>query len=280
VIARFQLLELGFSPNWIAHRIAKGRLHPVARGVYAVGRPDLTPHGDWMAAVLRCRRGAVLSHESAAMLWGLRRVQRRGIEVSVPTAGGRGGAGIKIYRRPTLGAEDTTHHLNIPVTSPVCTIVDLTPRLGDRQLEAVVNEADALDLVDPETLRDELERFAGRPGAPRLRRLLDRHTFTMTDTELERRFLPLAREAGLPEPLTQHHLNGFRVDFYWPHLGLVVETDSLRYHRTPAKQTRDRLRDQAHTAAGLTCLRFTRAQVRFEPEHVERTLRRVAANLR
>jgi very-short-patch-repair endonuclease len=102
----------------------------------------------------------------------------------------------------------------------------------------------------------------------------------MTDTELERRFVPLARKAGLPKPLTQQRLNGYRVDFYWPDLGLVVETDGLRYHRTPSKQTTDRRRDQAHTVAGLTPLRFTHAQVRYEPRHVKNMLAKVAANLR
>jgi very-short-patch-repair endonuclease len=75
-------------------------------------------------------------------------------------------------------------------------------------------------------------------------------------------------------------VNGFRVDFYWPDLGLVVETDGLRYHRTPARQARDRRRDQTHTAAGLTPLRFTHAQVRHEPTHVRETLRRTASRLR
>ncbi len=102
----------------------------------------------------------------------------------------------------------------------------------------------------------------------------------MTDSELERQFLPLARAAGLPLPLTQQPLNGFRVDFYWPDLGLVVETDGLRYHRTPSQQARDRLRDQAHAAVGLTPLRFTHAQVRFEPNHVRDTLAAVASRLK
>jgi very-short-patch-repair endonuclease len=75
-------------------------------------------------------------------------------------------------------------------------------------------------------------------------------------------------------------LNGFKVDFYWPDLGLVVETDGLRYHRTPAEQARDRRRDQAHTAAGLRALRFTHAQVVFEGGHVESTLVAVAQRVR
>jgi very-short-patch-repair endonuclease len=94
---------------------------------------------------------------------------------------------------------------------------------------------------------------------------------------LERRFLPIVRKAGLPLPQTRWRVNGFKVDFYWPELGLVVETDGLRYHRMPAAQARDRVRDQEHAAAGLTPLRFTRAQVRFEPERVEATLAAVAS---
>ncbi|MEX2253245.1 MAG: DUF559 domain-containing protein [Thermoleophilaceae bacterium] len=148
-----------------------------------------------------------------------------------------------------------------------------------RRLEAAINEADKLDLIDPETLRQSLGRFAGYPGVVALRELLDHRSFTLTDSELERRFLPIARAAGLPEPLTRQWVEGFRVDFFWPRLGLIVETDGLRYHRTPAQQTRDRRRDQAHVAAGLTTLRFTHAQVRYEPEHVKATLAAVRLRL-
>jgi very-short-patch-repair endonuclease len=81
-------------------------------------------------------------------------------------------------------------------------------------------------------------------------------------------------------PQTGQYVNGFKVDFYWPELGLVVETDGLRYHRTPAHQAKDKVRDQAHLAAGLTPLRFTHDQVRFEPQHVRSTLAAVATRLR
>jgi Protein of unknown function (DUF559) len=158
--------------------------------------------------------------------------------------------------------------------------MDLSLQLTSARLEAAVNEADKLDLVDPETLRHALDEMAGQPGVSALRRILDRRTFVLTDSDLERYFLPVAREAGLPLPETGSLLNGFEVDFFWPGLGLVVETDGLRYHRTPAEQARDRLRDQAHTAAGLTPLRFTHAQIRFEPAYVTETLGRVARRLR
>jgi very-short-patch-repair endonuclease len=159
------------------------------------------------------------------------------------------------------------------------TLVDLAHRLGRESLEAAINSADRDDLTDPEALRVAIARYAGRPGVQALRHVLDRRTFTLTDSQLERRFLPIAARADLPVPETGRHLNGFKVDFFWPAIGLVVETDGLRYHRTAAQQTRDRIRDQAHAAAGLTPLRFTHAQVRYEPRYVARTLRSVARRL-
>jgi very-short-patch-repair endonuclease len=149
-------------------------------------------------------------------------------------------------------------------------------RLDRPGVERMINEADKYNLVHPPGLRRALEARIGEPGAAKLRFILDRRTFRLTKEELERRFLPLACKAGLPVPFTGQLVNEFEVDFYWPALGLVVETDGLRYHRTPAEQARDRLRDQTHTAAGLTPLRFTHEQVRYEPEHVLAVLRATA----
>ncbi len=152
-------------------------------------------------------------------------------------------------------------------------------RLDRHGVERMINEADKYNLVHSPGLREALDSRAGEPGVAKLRSILDRRTFRLTKEELERRFLPLAREAGLPTPLTGRWVNEFEVDFFWPELGLVVETDGLRYHRTPAEQARDRLRDQAHTAAGLTPLRFTHEQVRYEPEHVLAVLEATARML-
>jgi len=162
---------------------------------------------------------------------------------------------------------------------PIQTLIDLGTELSPNRLERAVNEADKLDLVDPESLRAALEERAGEPGVRPLRELLDGLTFRLSDSELEARFRRLAAAAGLPPPLTKHPLNGFEVDFYWPDFGLVVETDGFRYHRTVSAQTRDALRDQTHTAAGLTALRFSHRQVRHEPARVTAVLKRTAARL-
>ena len=277
VIARRQLLALGYSSEAIRHRISSGRLHPIRRGVYAVGRPSLDEHGRWIAAVLAGGDGAVLSHSSAAALWRIGDERRSEIELSLPSRSHREVPGLRIHRRPSLYPRDTTTRHNIPITTPVQTLIDLALRLDHRGIERAINEADKYDLVHPPELRRALDVRAGEPGVARLRQILDRRTFRLTRDELERRFLPLVRKARLPVPLTGQRLNGFEVDFYWPDLGLVVETDGLRYHRTPAEQARDRLRDQAHTAAGLTQLRFTHEQVRYEPDYVRRILAQTAS---
>ncbi len=145
----------------------------------------------------------------------------------------------------------------------------------------MVNEADKRDLVDPEALRIALDDYAGEPGVKPLRTLLDRLTFRLSDTELEVLFRPIAAQAGLPVPLTKEMVNGFEVDFYWPDLGLVVETDGWRYHRTPSAQTRDALRDQTHTASGLTTSALLPLAGRVRtPATSVRILTETAANLR
>ena len=277
VLARHQLIGVGYTREAIDHRIRKGRLHPLHRGVYVVGRPHATDHGRWMAAVLACGDGAVISHSSAAALWRIGTEQSGHVEVSLPSSSRRSHPGLRIHRRLSLNPpRDLTREYGIPVTTPVQTLIDMSLRLDRQGVERMINEADKYNLTHPPQLREALDARAGEPGAAKLRFILDRRTFRLTKEELERRFLPLARQAGLPTPLTGQFVNDFEVDFYWPDLGLVVETDGLRYHRTPAEQARDRLRDQAHTAAGLTPLRFTHEQVRYGPEHVLAVLRATA----
>lgn len=279
VISSDQLLEVGYTRQAIYHRIRTGRLHPLYRGVYAVGRPHVTDHGRWMAAVLACGDGVVLSHSSAAALWRIGAEERGLVELSLPSLSRRRRPGLRIHQRPSLQDRDMTTEFGIPVTTPIRTLIDLSIRLDRLGIERMINEADKYNLAHPPAIRRALDERAGEPGVARLRQILDRRTFRLTKEELERRFLPLARKAGLPVPLTGQWVNEFEVDFYWPDLGLVVETDGLRYHRTPAEQARDRLRDQAHTAAGLIPLRFTHEQVRYEPEHVLAILAQTASRL-
>lgn len=232
-----------------------------------------------MAAVLVGGPHARLSHHSAAALWGMRRFRRPWIDVLTTGDLRSTRPEVRCHRRRSLSDESPRFVDRIPVTDPVTTLVDLAACLDAGRLEDAVNEADRLDLVDPEQLRAAIRSIRKRPGVGRLRELLDRQTYRVTHSVLEREFLRLVEATCLPAPQTQAWLNGYRVDFYWPHLNLVVETDSLRHHRTSSQQTTDRKRDQAHATTGQTTLRFTTAQIRFEPEHVRSTLTSVARRL-
>jgi very-short-patch-repair endonuclease len=275
-VTRTQLEGLGFSRRGVEHRVKSGRLHLISRGIYAVGRPELTPDGRWMAAVLVCGDGAMLSHRSAAELWGIGRegdvidvIVRRKCEIRRK--------GLKVRSRPSLGAKSVTRWRGIPVTDPVQTLIDLATELPPLRLERAVNEADKLDLVDPETLRREIDGHRGEPGVKKLATLLDRHTFRLSDSDLEVLFRPLALAARLPAPLTKQWILDYEVDFHFPGHDLIVETDGLRYHRTPSQQARAARRDQIHTAAGFRVLRFTHWQIAHAADEVTATLRKVAA---
>jgi very-short-patch-repair endonuclease len=267
------LTALGYSRDAIKHRLKRGRLHRIHRGVYAVGRKQLTQEGRWMAAVLACGDGAALSHESAAALWRIARTRPTPIHVSV-LGDSRSRDGIEPHRRKALL---TTTHKGIRVTTPAQTLIDLAHTWPQDRLEQAIGEADLRGLVGLRGLRNAAAK-AGRSGAA-LRSVIDRVTFRVTQSELEREFLRLLERAGLPLPETQRRFGRHRVDFYWPTLDLVVETDGGSFHRTARQQEADRRRDQAHSRAGRTPMRLTHRQVFKDPEETATLLAEVVRRL-
>jgi very-short-patch-repair endonuclease len=270
VVTRRQLLGLGMTPGAIRARLRQGRLHRLWPGIYAVGRPDVERLGRLMAATLVCGPDARLCHRSAAELWRISSKSAGPVDISVPDTTLHRLPGIRLHRRAESG---TTRILKgIPVGDPISVLVDLATCLADDEVEDAVNEADRLDLIRTHRLRPALDNELRRPGVGRLKRILDAQTFSRAANALERRFLAIVRDAGLPVPTTQRQLGRHRVDFFWPDRGFVVETDSLRHHRTAAEQAVDLGRDQTHARAGLRTLRFTHSQVFHRPDHVQAVL--------
>lgn len=145
-----------------------------------------------MADVLACGEGALLSHGSAAALWEIGSERRGVIDVSVMRRAELKRRGLRVRGRPSLGGGSITSYDGIPVTTPLQTLIDLSTELAPNKVERAVNEADKRDLIDPETLRSELDQHIGEPGVKALRALLDKRTFRLSDSELEILFRPIA----------------------------------------------------------------------------------------
>jgi very-short-patch-repair endonuclease/predicted transcriptional regulator of viral defense system len=249
VVARSHLLQAGVSARAIERRTESGRLHILYRGVYAVGHTVLTLHGRWMAAVLACGKGAALSHTTAAAACDLRRAGET-IHVTVPGRGGRKAPrGIRLHRSPTLTARDVTEIRGIPVTKVARTLIDVARVVSHDELARIVDEADRRGLVD---FRD-LE--AARSAS--LQAVLRAYAPAPTRSELERRFLKLCRDHGIPRPETNVFIEGMEVDFVWRERKLIVEVDGYAFHRSPAAFEKDRERDVHLVMKGWTTRRFT-----------------------
>lgn len=280
VVARRQLLAFGLGPGAIEHRIANGRLHRVHYGVYAVGYRSLTPHGRWLAAVLAAGPGAVLSHRSAAALWGLRPAAGRRIDVTVRRRGRRDRPGIAVHVTRELRDRDRAQRVSIPVTSVARTLLDLAGVIPERQLSRAFEEADRADLLDLDAIEDICLRGRGRRGLGALLRLLADQTgpTPATRSELERVFLDLCDDHRLPRPRINALVAGFEVDALWPCQRLIVELDGYAFHRTRAAFERDRDRDAGLLLAGYRVLRFTHRRLEQDSSATAATVRAALAN--
>jgi len=282
VVSRAQLERVGLTRSAVAHRLRTGRLWRLHRGVYAVGRPDLSSEGRWIAAVLACGPSAVLSHGSAAALWDLR-AERSGSNhhVAVPSQSGRSPSrgrrphAIVTHRCATLGAGDVTRRRGVPVTTLARTILDVAPGLGDRALRSVLREAEYRHRLDLGILRRSLDGAGSSSKHGRLRRALDVWTpgIGKTESELEAEFLALCARTRLPLPEVQQRIGRYRADFVWPDRALVVETDGYEAHQGRVAFSDDRAKDRALRAAGYAVLRFTWGEVVSAPDAVVRELR-------
>lgn len=274
LVGRTQLLSLGLGSRAIEHRLASGRLVRLNRAVYAVGVPARTQEARWTSAVLACPPDAVLSHLSAAAAWGLREVDPRAIDVSVPARSGKRRDGIRVHRPRQLDSADTTRHCGVPVTTVPRTLIDIAAVLSTRSLERALDEAEYLGFLTQPELHAALKRNDGRAGAARIRIALRAHVpgTTRTRTPLEERFFLLTRTAGLPQPEVNVKVGPYTVDFLWREAGVAVETDGGASHDRAAQRERDSRRDAYPTTAGYRTQRFTYRQVTERPDEVLATL--------
>jgi very-short-patch-repair endonuclease len=269
VVARWQLLGLGLGRGAIARRLEAERLHLVHRGVYAVGHRRITQMGWWMAAVLACGPAAVLSHRSAAVLWGILDGSPTRVDVSVPRQRA-GRDGIRPHTA-ALAADERTVHAGIPVTTVARTLLDLAAVLDPHALNRALERAEALRLADQTSLVALMDRHRGRRGTANLKAAMKEGLRpAVTKSELERRFLAFVEQAGLARPRINLWLqiggDWLEVDCAWPDKRVIVELDSRAYHQTTAAFERDRRRDRQLQVAGWRAIRVTDRALREEAE--------------
>ena len=260
VVSHRQLVAAGIHPRTIALRIELGRLHPIFRGVYAVGRADLGPEGRWVAGVLAGGEGAALSHRSAGALWEIVRWRGR-VEVTTSRSL-RPRPGLLLHRS-SLPLDELTSVGPIRVTTVSRTLLDLAAILDPDSLESAVNRAEMLRLGGSPGVRALIDRYPGRRGIDGLRTILNALDAGMavTRSELEERFRRFLRRADLPAPQLNAPVvidgRTYVIDCLWRVERLAVELDGLAFHGTRRAFQRDRARDRALLAAGLRTARVT-----------------------
>ncbi len=246
VVTAEQLRAAGLSRDQVRHRVRIRRLLPLYRGVYAVGHAADSWQRRWMAAVLACGEGAVLSHRSAAALWKLLRPEGGAVEVSTPSQNGRSRQrGIRLHRCSSLVDGTMTRRFEIPVTTPARTVSDLRRVVSPRLWRRAVRQA-------------ELAGFALGPEVES----------DGTRSDLETEFLRICLRARLPAPEVNVKVGRWTVDFLWRGERLAVETDSYRYHRGRIAFQDDHARELDLRARGFDVRRFDERQIEEEPESV------------
>jgi very-short-patch-repair endonuclease len=278
VVARRQVERLGLGRRGIALRLRSGRLHRLYPGVYSVGHRILSQHARWMAAVLFCGPGAVLSHRSAAALWGIRAGGGTRIHITSPSRSRSHGPIQRHFS--VLPDDEVTEHDGIPVTTVPRTIFDLAAVSSAEVAEAALRQSEYLRLYDHLSLPHLLERYPRRRGSRAVRECLARRRETAGRSRswLEEVFLPFLDRYRLPRP---QQLNAwievggrrFEVDCFWPGARAIVELDGFAAHGTRIAFEEDRARDRRLRVAGYGVTRIAPEQIEDEPDALAADLR-------
>ncbi|HWA55561.1 MAG TPA: DUF559 domain-containing protein [Solirubrobacterales bacterium] len=247
---------------------------------YAVGQRRLPPLGMSMAAVLSSGVEAVLSHRSAAALWGIRDLRGGAIHLTIPNKS----TSTKLVRRHhvVLPSDEITVHEGIPVTTVPRTVIDLASGSSIDEVEVAIRQVEFLRLYDQLSLLDLIERYPGRRGTARARTALARVEALPVGrvrSTLETKFLPFLRRHRLPRPRLNDWIvvgeKRFQVDCHWEGTVQIVELDSWLAHGTRTAHRDDRARDRVLRVAGYEVTRITWAQLDDEPDAIAADLRRL-----
>jgi hypothetical protein len=268
VISLRQLRQAGLTDGDIRGWVKRRHLLPLHRGVFAVGHAPLTPHARLTAALLATGPQAFLSHRTAAMVWGLRDITTRRIDVTVPGCkrGSRGA--LKLHQASVWpGPSEIRTRNGLRVSSVPRLLVELAPSESARELDRLITLAVRKRILDLDKMQMALARYARRPGLAKLKAAL-RDYLPRPDRKsgLERAFDELlAKHPEIPPPRRNVHIDGWEIDCYWPEQRLAVELDGRPYHIVAREIERDRLKDAKLLKIGIRVLRITDSRFEYDP---------------
>lgn len=278
VVSIRQLLgPLGYSRSSVKRGVEAGRLHPLYRGVYAVGHTNISLHGKCLAAVLAAGPGALASHYSAAWVWGLSSSSPSPFHVTVTT--GRGPRlPVLLHRARNISDADRGFHEGIPVTSAARTLLDQAALVRRRDLKRLLKRSEERRVFDLAAVHDVLSRNKGHRGAKRLRNAVRSYEPPpFTRSGFEERFFEAVLAAGLPRPSVNFNVAGYEVDVYWPERRFAVELDLFETHGTRDSFEEDRLRQEDLLLEGIGMTRVTGPRFAREPDAVLARVSRLLA---
>jgi uncharacterized protein DUF559 len=276
VITHEQLNELGYSDGAINRAVMSGRLHAWHRSVFAVGHQGLSPHGLCMAAVLFRGRGALISYQSAAWLWGFEKKLEIPVRVSVRWRGHAQDA-IGLHHCPALRDEDIAETERLPVTGVARTLLDYASEAKTYRLQRAIDQADRLELLDLAAIDLITEEVRGHRGrTPLLKAMSIYREKGVTRSGGEKRMLAALADVGVRLPAVNNFVEGYELDFFWDQERFGVELDSWEHHRGRRSFEEDRKRQEELAMAGIETIRITGTRLRREPRGVAM---RIAAHL-
>jgi len=278
IVTHEELVAAGVHPTTIKRSARCGALHRLHRGVYALGHLALAPFAREQAALLACGRGAVISHRSAAHLWGLAPAPNS-VDVTIVRGQRRPKLGVTVHESSTLEERDLRRRHGLPVTSPARTLIDFALTAISTELDDAIGEARAKRLIRDGELETAVARAGRRAGAGQIRGFLrDEQEPALTRSNAERRFRRFLRQARLPQPKVNVRIGRYEVDFVWEPEKVVLEVDGWKFHGHRQAFERDRKKDMALADLGYHVIRVTYRHFTEEPlaliAHIARVLDR------
>ena len=277
-----QLRELKVTRRQRERLLATGQIVRVAKDVYRLNGAPPSWQGRIAATQLAVGRDAIVSHRSAAALYGLDGFdQQRIVHLSIPSGRSpRKPKDVRLHRCADYELIVAERRQHITVTDPARLVLDLYA--GEANLEVARRGLFSVrkkNLASWTAIDECLQRHArrGRRGISMLRADLELYRqIGCPETSFEDAIARVLMDAGMPEPVLQHWVltpgGRYRIDVAYPGVRVGIEGKSRAEHLTDEAFEADPIRDANLAIAGWIIIHVTWAQLQNDPSGVVRRI--------